>query len=218
MQTPPTRTAPATAPLNVWSRNPRIAALAEALLFASLLWATYRSVAPASRQVAFPGIANFGQVDDRLSRGAQPELTAFAALKARGVNTVVRLNGGGAQIPIEQKQVESLGMRFVYLPWSSDALPSHEQVVTFLALLHDPATKAFVHCRAGADRTGVMVALYRIEFDHWTTSQAITEMNQFHYYFIFLPHLQRYVESFPATMNTDADLAKFQPPLSAVPR
>jgi tyrosine-protein phosphatase SIW14 len=202
----------------MWSRIARLAALA-AVLFACLLWFVYRSVtAPPSGQVTFAGIANFGQVDDRLYRGAQPELTAFAGLKALGVNTVVRLNGEGEK-PEEAKLVESLGMRFVYLPWNSDALPSHEKVVTFLALLHDnPTTKVFVHCHAGADRTGVMVALYRLEFDHWTAAQAVAEMKQYHYYYLFLPHLERFVESFPATMNTDADFARLQLPVPAAPR
>jgi protein tyrosine phosphatase (PTP) superfamily phosphohydrolase (DUF442 family) len=197
----------------------RLSVLAVPLVLACLLWLAYQSLAaPAPGQITLPGIANFGQVDERLSRGAQPELTAFAALKARGVNTVVRLNGEGEKPP-EQKQVESLGMRFVYLPWSSDGLPSHEQIVTFLALLHDdPKANVFVHCRAGADRTGVMVALYRLEFDHWTAPQAVAEMKQFHYYSLFLPHLERYVESFPSSMSSDADFARFQLPAAALSR
>ena len=66
--------------------------------------------------------------------------------------------------------------------------------------------KVFVHCKRGADRTGVFVAAYRIAFDHWTPTQAMAEMNAFHYHYLFLPHLQRYVETFPAWLAAESSL------------
>ena len=180
--------------------------------------ATQQAAAASQARVAVRGIDNFGQVDDRLFRGAQPQISAIPALKALGVNTIVRLNGEGADVAAEKKQVESLGMRFVNLPWSGTGLPTHAQVVAFLALLHDdPSAKVFVHCREGADRTGVFVALYRLEFNHWTPAQALAEMKQFHYHHFLLPHLETYVESFPSGMSADAEMAKFQLPVSAAP-
>jgi protein tyrosine/serine phosphatase len=35
-----------------------------------------------------------------------------------------------------------------------------------------------VHCKRGADRTGLMCAMYRIAFQGWTKDQAIAEMTQ----------------------------------------
>ena len=201
----------------MWSRIARIAALA-VVLFACLLWFAYRSVkAPPPGQVTFAGIANFGQVDDRLYRGAQPELTAFPGLKALGVTTIVRLNGEGEQ-PEEKKQVESLGMRFVYLPWNSDRLPTRADRDLPRSASRRPLNESLRALPRGRRPTGVMVALYRLEFDHWTAAQAVAEMKQFHYYYIFLPHLERFVESIPATMNTDADFARFQLPAPATAR
>ena len=93
------------------------------------------------------GIDNFGQVDAHLYRGAQPKPAAYAQLKKMGIDTVVRFNSEGRENMADEKtQVESLGMRFVGLPWSTSREPSHEQVVTLLALLranHDG--KTFVH-------------------------------------------------------------------------
>jgi protein tyrosine/serine phosphatase len=199
-----------------------LVAFAAALVAPSLLRAandaTDLAAAASQTKVALAGIGNFGRVDDRLFRGAQPQLSAIPGLKALGVNTIVRLNGEGADVAAEKKQAETLGMRFVNLPWSGTGLPTHEQVVAFLALLHDdPSAKVFVHCREGADRTGVFVALYRLEFNHWTAAQALAEMKQFHYHHFLLPHLENYVESFPSGMSADAELAKFQLPVSAAP-
>jgi protein tyrosine phosphatase (PTP) superfamily phosphohydrolase (DUF442 family) len=163
------------------------------------------------------GINNFGQVDAHLFRGAQPEPAAYSELKALGIDTVVRFNPEGQDIAAEKNQVESLGMKFVSLPWSGLGQPTHEQVVSFLALLRDnPDAKIFVHCRLGADRTGVMVVLYRLTFSHWTAEQALAEMHEFHYHHLFLPHLQRYVQSFPSALSSDKDFLKFDQPIASL--
>jgi protein tyrosine phosphatase (PTP) superfamily phosphohydrolase (DUF442 family) len=170
-------------------------------------------------KISIAGIDNFGQVDAHLYRGAQPEPAAYAELRKLGIDTVVRLNPEGQNMAAEKTQVESLGMNFVTFPWSGLGQPTHEQVVSFLSLLRDnPDSKIFVHCRLGADRTGVMVALYRLTFDRWNTAQALAEMYAFHYHHLWLPHLQRYVESFPAAMATDHDLLQFDQPIASLSR
>jgi len=169
-------------------------------------------------KASITGIDNFGQVDARLYRGAQPEPSAYAELKSLGIDTVVRFNPEGQDMAAEKNQVESLGMKFVSLPWSGLGEPTHEQVVSFLSLLRDnPDAKIFVHCRLGADRTGVMVALYRLTFSHWDTAQALAEMHAFHYHHMLLPHLQRYVQSFLSAVASDKDLLKFDQPVAAYP-
>ena len=176
-----------------------------------------RAAKASPAKAAITGIDNFGQVDAHLYRGAQPVPAAYAELKTLGIDTVVRFNPEGQDMAVEKNQVESLGMKFVSLPWSGLGEPTHEQVVSFLALLSDnPGAKIFVHCRLGADRTGVMVALYRLTFSHWTTEQTLAEMHAFHYHHLFLPHLQRYVESFPSTLSSDKDLLKFESPVASL--
>jgi protein tyrosine/serine phosphatase len=168
----------------------------------------WQSISHASEKLSLAGVGNFGRVNGRLYRGAQPTSEGFASLKGLGVDTVVRLSLGEEGSAAERAQVEKLGMRFVNLPWSSVHEPAADQVATFLSLLRDhPDRKVFVHCKAGSDRTGVMVALSRIAIDHWTPSEAIDEMKAFHYRYVFLPHLQTYVETFPARLVSEPGLA-----------
>ena len=47
----------------------------------------------------------------------------------------------------------------------------------FLALMDNPANyPVLIHCRAGLHRTGCLVALYRMEYDHWSMAQALGEL------------------------------------------
>ncbi len=55
--------------------------------------------------------------------------------------------------------------------------PEDEDVVKFLRIATTPAMQpVLVHCQHGSDRTGMMVAIYRIAFEGWTRAQATDEM------------------------------------------
>ena len=55
--------------------------------------------------------------------------------------------------------------------------PENEDVVKFLRIATTPALQpVLVHCQHGSDRTGTMVAIYRIAFESWTKAQATDEM------------------------------------------
>lgn len=149
------------------------------------------------------GVGNFGRMNDRLYRGAQPTNDGFRHLRDLGIGTIVRLSFGD-EGDAEGILVRSLGMRFIGLPWSSVHDPQTDEVVEFLTFAEShPDERIFVHCRAGADRTGVFVALYRIVLDRWSAADAIDEMKAFHYRYVFLPHLQSYVEAFPRRLRAD---------------
>jgi protein-tyrosine phosphatase len=82
---------------------------------------------------------------------------------------------------------------------------------------HARGKKVFVHCRRGADRTGVMVALYRITFDHWSADQAVEEMKEFHYASFILWHLARFVRAYPTQLTSDPTLRSLMVAAAATP-
>ena len=171
----------------------------------------WQAVSHRSEKLSVEGVGNFGRVDHRLYRGAQPSAAGFAARKAMGIQTVVRLSLGEEGSAAEKNDVESLGMSFINLPWSSVREPRTDLVLAFLKFMREnPDRQIFVHCKAGSDRTGVMVALYRIAFDRWTAAQAVDEMKAFHYRFLFLPHLQAYVEAFPGRLASEPGLSSLE--------
>ena len=122
------------------------------------------------------GIHNFHQIDEHVYRGAQPTPEGFRYLAKIGVKTVVDLRKGGERSSAEARLVESLGMRYVSIPMSGYMPPTGPEITAVLALLEDGATgPTFVHCRRGADRTGAVIAAYRIDHDHWKNFRALEE-------------------------------------------
>jgi protein tyrosine/serine phosphatase len=122
------------------------------------------------------GLKNFQQVNDHIYRGAQPSSDGFRSLSHLGVKVVIDLRESGARARNEATQVQALGMRYVNIPMSGVAAPTREQTLQVLALLNDMSSgPVFLHCRRGADRTGTMIALYRISHDHWDNRRALDE-------------------------------------------
>ena len=138
-------------------------------------------IAPADLKPAHVGsLHNFGQVNDHVFRGAQPSDAGFAELAKLGVNTVIDLRESGGRSVSEQKTVEAAGMKYMAFPLNGYGAPSNDTVLKLLSLLDDKSSgPVFVHCRRGADRTGTILACYRIAHDHWENAKALAEAKTF---------------------------------------
>ena len=80
--------------------------------------------------------------------------------------------------------------------------PKTNPLVRFLALLRDnPGKKVFVHCRYGDDRTGMMIAAYRMAVEGWTAEEARQEMEKFGFQRMVCPSLVPYEKSFPERLK-----------------
>jgi protein tyrosine/serine phosphatase len=162
--------------------NPRKNTLVRLVVFAALL-ATATVSFGKTATANFPNIniKNFGQMDDRFYRGAQPKAEDFRALAALGIKTVIDLRSDPTSY--EKGAAEAAGIRYVNIPMSDSEYPKAATIETFLKLVDDPATgKFFVHCAGGRHRTGVMGAIYRFTHSHWNYDQAYAEMKQYDFY------------------------------------
>jgi len=167
--------------------------------------------APAEK-LNLAGIPRAGKVSDALYRGAQPSPKGLAELKKLGITTVVDLRGNRGPVASERRQVESLGMHFIDIPIPGRSAPTNAQVAEFLKLFKaDPTQKIFVHCYYGEDRSGVMVAAYRIAQQNWTVDQAFAEMLSFGFHNHLYPRMQSYVRNFPSSFSSDSVFASLRP-------
>lgn len=125
-------------------------------------------------------LPNFQPVNEQLYRGAQPRDRGMQQLAARGIKTVINLRAADRRAAIEAAAAQRAGLRYFNLPLPGFASPTDEQVASVLALINTPENwPVFVHCKHGADRTGTVIAIYRITHDGWTAEKATQEAERY---------------------------------------
>ena len=97
----------------------------------------------------------------RLLRGNQPSPTQLQALKAQGIKTIINLRGGdGSFSVLERDACNRLGLTLVDHVVTSREIPTRDRVLGAKAMFAMIEYPAFIHCKSGADRAGLMSALY----------------------------------------------------------
>jgi tyrosine-protein phosphatase SIW14 len=159
-----------------------------------------------------PGLPNFARVSDGLYRGAQPTAEGFAELKKMGVKTIVNLRSAHSDTEL----LEGLGLNYVaisFKPWH----PEEEDIFEFLKVVADPGNRpVFVHCQHGADRTGTMVAIYRVAVEGWDMREAMEEMPNFGFHSIW-DDLKEYLLGLDPKNLAEAAKSFESPPPAVVP-
>jgi tyrosine-protein phosphatase SIW14 len=142
-----------------------------------------------------PTLPNFHQVNDHVYRGGQPASEAWLGLAKMGIKTVIDLRREDEHSTAEEaRAVAAAGMIYVNIPMKGVVSPTHEQISKALALLDSPGP-VFVHCQRGADRTGTVIACYRIAHDGWQNQRALQEAKSYGMGFLQVG-LKDYVRSF----------------------
>jgi len=125
------------------------------------------------------GITNFGQVSDRLFRGAQPDAAGMANLKQLGIKTVICLRMTNDLWGPEPVEAANNGIAFINIPFPGVGQPKRADVARALSIIENSPGPVFVHCCFGCDRTGTIIACYRIEHDQWTAAEAQKEADRY---------------------------------------
>ena len=142
------------------------------------------------------GLSNTYQVSESLYRGSQPTPDGFRTLQRLGIRTIVNLRLNHSDL--DEMHASGVGPEaFAYehirmAAWDAD----EPEVLAFLRIATTPTrAPVFVHCEHGSDRTGTMVAAYRVIVQGWSKDAAIREMRDgpfgFHWIWQGLP---RFIE------------------------
>lgn len=125
-------------------------------------------------------IRNLGEVNGHLYRGAQPTPDALRDLAKAHVSLVIDLREPGRETETERRGLQRFGIKYVNVPLPPLSAPSSAEIRRVLSLIvpEDGGT-VFVHCRRGKDRTGTVIACYRIQHDGWSRARALSEANSY---------------------------------------
>ena len=124
---------------------------------------------------AVEGILNFGKVNNHLYRGAEPHASGVKNLKKLGVAIIIDLRMPKEISPEEETEARADGVTYTNIPLAGLGRPTDEQVARVLAVIDTSSSPVFVHCEYGCDRTGTIIACYRIRHDQWTGEAALKE-------------------------------------------
>lgn len=155
-----------------------------------------------ARRLIVEGVPNFAEVTPKLYRGGQPTKVGFETLARMGIGIVVDLRGSRKQ---ERDEVTKLGMKYIAIPWHCP-FPKDDVFARFLAVIRQNSDKKiFAHCRLGNDRTGMMIAAFRMAEESWTAEEAMREMKAYGFAFshhFICPGLAGYEKNFPRKYET----------------
>lgn len=124
--------------------------------------------------IELEGVPNLHKVSEDVYRGAQPTAEGMQALKDLGVKTIINLRS----LHSDRDEIGEIDLDYEHIPMLA-FFPSDDEILHVLDLMTDETrTPAFVHCMHGADRTGVVSAMYRIIIQDWPKDEAIREMTE----------------------------------------
>jgi protein tyrosine/serine phosphatase len=109
-------------------------------------------------------LANFAAIDSgRAFRSAQLEEGLEATLEQNRIASVLNLRGGSIRDPWYRNEVETTAkanVDFYDFPLRPDRKPTRDQLLALVDLLEHCRYPILIHCKSGADRTGMASGLY----------------------------------------------------------
>lgn len=146
-----------------------------------------------AQPVALEGVPNLHRISGRLYRSAQPTTSGFQALETLGIHTVLNLR------QYHDDDDEAAGTQLVLKHrWVNTGDFGDTEMLDALQTIATAREPVLVHCWHGADRTGTVIALYRMVCQGWNREQALDELQHggygYHAMFDNIPAYLRQVD------------------------
>ncbi|MGD0821659.1 MAG: dual specificity protein phosphatase family protein [Desulfomonilia bacterium] len=126
------------------------------------------------------GIGNLYKVTDNLYRSERPTIKGIRNLGTKRIKTIINLESvDKIWEKKEKKAAKEAGLNYIRIKENPLLHVEDEDVIKFLQIIQKNENGPFlVHCLHGADRTGAMIAMFRIVEQRWSKENAIKEMKE----------------------------------------
>jgi tyrosine-protein phosphatase SIW14 len=146
-----------------------------------------------AQPVPSDALHNLYRLNPDVYRSEQPTRRGFEEISKMGIRTIVNLRSEHSDASL----VEGLDLRLVEIPMEA-AHFGEDEIARALGAIRAAEKPVLVHCQYGADRTGVVMAMYRIVFEGWSKEEALAELRGggfgFHVYYMNIPRFIRAVD------------------------
>lgn len=123
---------------------------------------------------------NMHKVGGDMWRGNQPSPKRLSQLKDMGFKTILNLRGtqpGRHYYDLEHYTCDQLGLAIIDLPWGSREAPYVERIEHLIEVFNTIQYPAFMHCKSGADRAGIVSVLYKLLYENAPFEDAIEQLS-----------------------------------------
>ncbi len=105
---------------------------------------------------------NFEEVSDSVYRSNHPDHPRFEAYAKMGIKTILNLRGVAKQphYLFEVESCQRLGLTLLTVHMSARQAPKRSKLIDLMDAFHTMERPFLIHCKSGADRTGLAAALY----------------------------------------------------------
>lgn len=161
---------------------------------------------PLSQKIEIIGFNNLYKVDEHLYRSEQPDSKGMFELQNLGIGTVLNVRN----FKNDDAEIKGTILEQIHLPMRAAKI-SYNDVIDALKTIKRSSKKVLVHCKHGSDRTGCIVAAYRMAVCGWTKEQAINEFldPRFGYHSTWFPNILDLLNTFDVEkLKKDVDIAK----------
>jgi protein tyrosine/serine phosphatase len=142
--------------------------------------------------ITLEGVPNLHRLTPTLYRSEQPTALGMKNLEKLGIRTVINLRAFNDDLD----EIRGTALRAVHVPVFTWHLETEDVVQVMRTLRHTEDGPFLIHCQHGADRTGLMSAMYRMLEQKWTAEDALAELVDGGYgYHSMWRNIKRYVRS-----------------------
>lgn len=122
------------------------------------------------------GVQNLYRISPELYRSGQPTPQGFTNLQEMGIRSILNMR----EYHKDERKARHTNLTLLSYPVAAGEV-TEADVENCLRMMKSAPKPIVIHCWHGSDRTGIIVAAYRIIYEGWSVAQAEAEFRMARY-------------------------------------